>query len=224
MTDPYLSRHSYFINYAVETRSGTDSALGAKLLAGAQASFAIGRFVGTGIMHFVRPRAIFLFFITMCIVFIAPSITQRQDTGIAMIYVTLFFESICFPTIVALGLRGVGRHTKRLSGFIIAGVAGGAFVPSILGATADARSTALAMVVPLCFFVAAWTYALCVNFVPAYRDVVDAFHVAKVGLDADREGADAEQGKVSTGNGETEQGRTGPGNGDSEKLAEERVP
>lgn len=37
----------YFINYITEQRKGTDAALGAKLLAGAQGSFAMGRFIGS---------------------------------------------------------------------------------------------------------------------------------------------------------------------------------
>lgn len=52
-----------------------------------------------------------------------------------MLSLTLFFESVCFPTIVALGIRGIGRHTKRGSGLIVAGVSGGAVVPPILGAS-----------------------------------------------------------------------------------------
>lgn len=39
------------------------------------------------------------------------------------------------------------------------------------------------MVVPLCFFVAAWTYALCVNFVPSYRIPVDSLGAAKIGVE-----------------------------------------
>ncbi len=179
---PPLTTVSYFINYVTETRSNTDSALGSKLLAGAQASFAVGRFAGTGLMKFIRPRWVFLVYLTLCIVFIAPSITQRGDTGMSMLYATLFFESICFPTIVALGMRGLGRHTKRGSGFIVGGVIGGAIVPPLTGAAADLHGTALAMVVPLCFFVGAWTYALCVNFVPWYRDTADAFETTEVGL------------------------------------------
>lgn len=117
-------------------------------------------------------------------VFIAPSITQRGNTGIAMLYCTLFFESICFPTIVALGMRGLGKYSKRGSGFIVGGVSGGAVVPPILGATADAKdSTPFAMVVPLCFFISAWTYALCVNFVKAYRDPADKFSTTQVGIE-----------------------------------------
>jgi FHS family L-fucose permease-like MFS transporter len=176
----------YFINYVTETRPGTDSALGAKFLAGAQGAFALGRFSGVGCMKFVRPRWVFLFYLSMCIVFIAPSITQRGNTGMAMLYVTLFFESICFPTIVALGMRGLGKYTKRGSGFIVAGVSGGACVPPLLGEAADLNnSTAKAMSVPLAFFVAAWTYSLAVNFVPAYREAADKFATARIGLDQD---------------------------------------
>lgn len=40
------------------------------------------------------------------------------------------------------------------------------------------------MTVPLAFFVAAWSYAFCVNFVPAYRDVADKFAIAEVGMAA----------------------------------------
>jgi FHS family L-fucose permease-like MFS transporter len=143
----------------------------------------MGRFAGVILMKFIRPRWVFLVYLTFCIVFIGPSITQDGNTGMSMLYITLFFESICFPTIVALGMRGLGKHTKRGSGWIVGGVAGGACVPPLLGAAADLNnSTAIAMSVPMAFFVAAWSYALCVNFVPAYRDVADKFTVTEVGL------------------------------------------
>jgi FHS family L-fucose permease-like MFS transporter len=116
----------YFINYITETRSNTSSALGAKFLAGAQSCFAVGRFTGSFLMRFVKPRYVFLAYITCVLIFNSASITQRQNTGLAMLMLTLFFESVCFPTIVALGIRGLGRHTKRGAGWIVAGVSGGA--------------------------------------------------------------------------------------------------
>ena len=188
---------SYFINYVTEVRLGTSDSLGAKFLAGAQGSFALGRFVGVALMKYIRPRWVFLFYLSMCIIFIAPSITQGGNTGMSMVYITLFFESICFPTIVALGMRGLGRHTKRGSGWIVAGVAGGACVPPLMGAAADANdSTAIAMSVPMMFFVAAYSYAICVNFVPAYRDPADKFTTTKIGLQ-NNDIVDAETGIVS---------------------------
>jgi len=135
----------YFINYVTETRAGTSSATASKFLAGAQGAFTAGRFAGSGLMKFVRPRYVYLAYFTLIIVFLAPSITQRGNTGMAMLYLTLFFESIIFPTTVALGMRGLGKYSKRGSGFIVGGVAGGACVPPLLGAAADINnSTALA--------------------------------------------------------------------------------
>ncbi|KAJ7127298.1 hypothetical protein C8R43DRAFT_1028265 [Mycena crocata] len=177
---------SYFINYATETRGNTDSSTGAKLLAGAQGCFAVGRFSGSAIMSYVRPRIVFLVYLTFVIVFCAASITQRGNTGLAMLMVTLFFESVCFPTIVALGIRGIGKHTKRGSGWIVGGVVGGACVPPLTAKVADLHnSTAFAMVVPVCFFIAAWSYALCCNFVPAFRDVMDRVGDSDLGIVAD---------------------------------------
>jgi MFS transporter, FHS family, L-fucose permease len=63
-------------------------------------------------MKFVRPRIIFLVYLSGVIAFNAASITRRGNTGLAMLMMTLFFESVCFPTIVALGIRGLGRHSK----------------------------------------------------------------------------------------------------------------
>lgn len=173
---------SMFINYAVETRSNTDDSLGSKFFAGAQAAFTVGRFAGSFIMSYVRPRWVFLMFLTSCIIFIGPAITHGENTGISMLYIVLFFESICFPTIVALGMRGLGRHTKRGSGFIVAGVVGGACVPPLTGYVGDKHDMGMSMVVPMCFFVAAWSYALCVNFAPKYVKVVDSFGETEVGL------------------------------------------
>ncbi|GIZ49756.1 hypothetical protein CKM354_001278300 [Cercospora kikuchii] len=169
----------YFINYCVETKAGTSSSTGAQLLAGAQGAFAVGRFLGVILMKYIRPRIVFLVFFTMIIIFISPSIGVRGDAGIAMLYGTLFFESIIFPSIVALGMKGLGRHSKQGSGFIIAGVIGGAVVPPILGAVSDIKgsNTAYAMTVPLFFFILAWSFGWCVNFVESYRAPIDAMGV-----------------------------------------------
>ncbi|KAM7204590.1 l-fucose permease [Rhypophila sp. PSN 637] len=172
----------FFINYVTETRPGTDSSTGSKFLAGAQAAFAVGRFAGVGLMHFFKPRIVFGLFMTMIIVFVSPAITQHGNTGLSMLYITLFFESIIFPTIVALGLRGLGKHTKRGSGFIVGAVIGGAVVPSLVGYAADQHGTPFSFIIVVLFFVASWTYAMAVNFIPSYRENADAFTAATVGL------------------------------------------
>ncbi|KXJ96345.1 major facilitator superfamily domain-containing protein [Microdochium bolleyi] len=173
---------AYFINYVVQTRPGTPTPLAAQFFAGAQGGFALGRFVGVALMKFVKPRIVFLVFLTMCVIFVIPSMAVGGNAGIAMLFVVLFFESICFPTIVALGMRGLGRHSKRGSGFIVGGVLGGAVVPPLTGVVADHKGNNIAMVIPLIFFIMASTYSFAVNFVPAYRDNADAFTETQVGI------------------------------------------
>ena len=41
------------------------------------------------------------------------------------------------------------------------------------------------MIVPTMFFVSAYTYPLCVNFVPAYRDKVDKVGESAIGVEDD---------------------------------------
>jgi MFS transporter, FHS family, L-fucose permease len=53
----------------------------------------------------------------------------------------------------------------------------------MLAAVADRRnSTAFAMIIPTMFHLQAYTYALAVNFIPAYRDPADAIGHSAVGL------------------------------------------
>lgn len=56
------------------------------------------------------------------------------------------------------------------------------------------------MTVPLMFFVAAWSYALCVNFVPSYRDPADKFLTTKIGIEGASSGVmDDEESGVGSG-------------------------
>jgi FHS family L-fucose permease-like MFS transporter len=173
---------TWFINYCIETRPGSTPAFAAKLLAGAQAGFTVGRFSGTFLMHYIKPRKVFLVYLAMVVVFLAASCGARGNAGVSMLYLTLFFESICFPTIVALGIRGLGRHYKRGSGFIVGGVIGGGCVPALTGKVADIyNNTGIAMVVPMAFMVAALTYPICVNFLPRYKIPADALGSSAIG-------------------------------------------
>jgi MFS transporter, FHS family, L-fucose permease len=185
----------------VETRKGTSNATAAKYLAGAQGCFTVGRFSGTLAMKFVRARWVFLFYLASVVAFLGAATGERGNTGVAMLFITLFFESVCFPTIVALGIRGLGRHYKRGSGWIVAGVAGGACIPPLTGKVADihnntgvsfklhaddrddiANAFQIAMVVPLAFMIAAFTYAVTVNFIPYYRIPADLVGSSKIGI------------------------------------------
>lgn len=97
----------YFINYAVDTWPGTDSAKGAKLLAGAQGAFAVGRFLGSAIMNYTRARYVFLVYLSCCVAFLAASTTQTSQTGIGM---WIFTYDTCQSIRIAIMLMQNTSH------------------------------------------------------------------------------------------------------------------
>jgi FHS family L-fucose permease-like MFS transporter len=64
------------------------------------------------------------------------------------VFLTSFFMSLMFPTIFALGVKGLGVNTKIGGSLIIMAIVGGAVFTPVMGALAES-SMALAMLVPL---------------------------------------------------------------------------
>lgn len=183
----------YFINYFVQARP--DLAItaaheqGSKFYAIAQALFAIGRFSAAGLFCITKPRYVLLAYQTAIMVFIILAIAINTGTattanwgGLSMLMIVLFFESCIFPTIFTLSLRGLGRHTKRGASYLVSSVCGGAVVPAILGNVADKTGTRKAMVVPLAFFIIAWSFPIYLNVYKGKE--LDAYRESHVGIDA----------------------------------------
>ncbi|KAH8153025.1 uncharacterized protein LAJ45_02612 [Morchella importuna] len=178
----------YFVNYVVEVRKGTSSADGANFLAGAQGCFAVGRFLGVFLMKFINPRKVFFVYFTCVIAFQSAAVGATGNAGMACLMLVLFFESICFPTIFTLAIRGLGKHTKTGSTVVVASIIGGAIVPPLLAVTADRfNNTGTAMFVPLIFFVAAYSFPIGVNFHGPTKRLMDGFLNSKVGIETSKE-------------------------------------
>lgn len=139
-------------------------------------------------MYFTKPRWVLLLYQSLIMVFIIAAIavdtghgTAANWGGLAMLMLVLFFESCIFPTIFTLSLRGLGRHTKRGASFLVASICGGAVVPAILGNVADKVGTRKAMVVPLAFFIIAWSFPIYLNMYKGKE--LDAYRESHVGLE-----------------------------------------
>ena len=61
-------------------------------------------------------------------------------TGMYAMFASFFFMSIGFPTIFALGISGLGEHTKFGSSLIVMSIVGGAISPPFMGRIADQHS------------------------------------------------------------------------------------
>jgi FHS family L-fucose permease-like MFS transporter len=73
--------------------------------------------------------------------------------GMYAMFATFFFMSVMYPTIFALGIRGLGDYTKLGSSLIVMSIVGGAIAAPFMGHIADIHSMHIGFVVPLACFV-----------------------------------------------------------------------
>ena len=144
---------SFFINYVVEN-DHTVSEQKASYWLGAIGFvlFLAGRVCGSAIISQFKPQRVLTTYAILCAVLTAMAMGGGQ-LGLIGIFGTFFFMSIMFPTIFALGIRGLGEHTKLASSLIVMSIVGGAIAPPFMGRIADQHSMRLGMVVPLVCFV-----------------------------------------------------------------------
>jgi len=176
---------SQFIRY-VEESAKVDSATASDRYAIGQSLFAIGRFAAAGAFMFIKPRLVLLVFMTMIMIFIGAAMGAYGEGGVACLSLVLFFESCIFPTIFTLSIRGLGRHTKRGSSWIVASVCGGALFPALTGLAADKMTYHKAMCVPLCGFFVSFVFPIYLNTV--CKKELDGFRDTKIGYVDERRG------------------------------------
>lgn len=151
--------NSFFINYVTEHASVSNVNASLLLGFGGMGLFMAGRMGGSWLMLRVRAERVLLYCAVGATLAMAVLLSGAGLAGVAAFMLCYLCESIMFPTIFALALKGVGQHTKRASSFLIMSIVGGAIAPVLMGLIADHASMAMAFIVPLCCFVVIAAYA-----------------------------------------------------------------
>lgn len=151
--------NSFFINYVTEHASVSNVNASLLLGFGGMGLFMVGRMGGSWLMLRVRAEHVLLYCAVGATLAMAVLLSGAGVAGVAAFMLCYLCESIMFPTIFALALKGVGQHTKRASSFLIMSIVGGAVAPVLMGLIADHASMAMAFIVPLCCFVVIAAYA-----------------------------------------------------------------
>jgi FHS family L-fucose permease-like MFS transporter len=147
---------SYLIRYAQGTVPGTPEKTAADYLILSLVLFTIGRFAGTVLMKYVAPSRLLTCYAIAGICLTATAIAVPGRPGLYALVCTSFFMSIMFPTIFALGLRGVGEARKLASSLLVMAIVGGAVLTPLMGAVSGRAGIHWSMAVPLvCFLVVA---------------------------------------------------------------------
>jgi FHS family L-fucose permease-like MFS transporter len=122
-------------------------------------ALAVGRFVSTPLMKYVPPSRMLGIYGAINVGLMAITITHPGIVGAWAVVASGFFLSIMFPTIFALGLKGLGPNTKLAGSFLVMAIVGGAVFPPILGLIAKTTgSLATGYIVPLAGFVVVALY------------------------------------------------------------------
>jgi FHS family L-fucose permease-like MFS transporter len=148
-----------FINYCTEKKmeNPISNEKAAYLFSVAQILFTVGRFTGTALLRRTAPQRLLSLYAAVNILLCLVVVLMPGMISIYALMAILFFESIMFPTIFALGVRNLGRYTKRGGSFIIMSISGGAIMPFVMGWMADRYSTQASYIIPLlCFLVVLW--------------------------------------------------------------------
>lgn len=151
--------NSFFINYVTEHGSISPHEAALWLSFAGMGLFMAGRMAGSWAMGFIRSERLLACVSIGGILSMSIVMAGLGTVSISAFFFCFLCESIMFPTIFALAIRGVGEHTKRASSYLIMSIVGGAVAPIIMGYIADTVNTATGFIVPLLCFIIIAAYA-----------------------------------------------------------------
>jgi MFS transporter, FHS family, L-fucose permease len=146
--------NSFFINYVTEEIPSVTNQQAAQILGiGGFGLFWLGRFTGSTLfMRIVRPNRLLAFYALVNVITMSLVVGGLGWISVIALFSTYFFMSVMFPTIFALGIKGLGPLTKKASSLLVMSIVGGAIIPVIMGRIADVSTMALGFIVPLVCF------------------------------------------------------------------------
>jgi len=148
---------SFLIQYVEEYTRQPEKTAG-YFLSGTLLLFAAGRFVSTYLMQYIRPNMLMGAMAIANVGLLSITIALPGWIGLWALMLTSFCMSLMYPTIFALGLRGLGSNTTLGASVVVMAIIGGAVLTPLLGWVAErAHSMAAGFAVPLgCYLVVAY--------------------------------------------------------------------
>jgi FHS family L-fucose permease-like MFS transporter len=152
---------SYFIPY-VESATGVGDKAAGYMLTGTLAAFAVGRFSSAWLMRHFRAQMMLVVYSVINVILGIVAVAHPSWMGAMCLLTTSLFMSIMFPTIFALGLKGMGEKTKTAGSFLVMAILGGAALTKLMGILADKSGLQAAYLVPVICFAGVGLYGLLV--------------------------------------------------------------
>ncbi len=150
----------HFLLYEATYGKKVGERTAALFLTGHLIALSLGRIVSTWLMRWFRPARMMGAYAVTNVALMLIGILRPGMVGGCALVATRFFMSIMYPTIFALGVKGLGPNTKLGGSWIVMALAGAAIMPPALGYIArQTGSYALGYLVPLSGFIVVGLYA-----------------------------------------------------------------
>jgi len=145
---------SFLINFlGMDTIAGLEESDAATYLTYFWGGAMVGRFIGAAVMQKIS-GGIVLFFSACCaIILLLIAITATGALAMWAILLIGLCNSIMFPTIFSLAIRGLKNHTSQGSGILCLAIVGGAIIPLLQGFLADSFGIQMSLILPLLCFI-----------------------------------------------------------------------
>jgi MFS transporter, FHS family, L-fucose permease len=118
----------------------------------------VGRFIGTLIMKKIFPQKLLSVSAIIAILLLLMAILSNGRLAMWSILSVGLFNSIMFPTIFALALNGLGKHSAQGSGILCMAIVGGVIIPMIQGCIADWIGVQFAFITPVLCYIYIYCY------------------------------------------------------------------
>jgi MFS transporter, FHS family, L-fucose permease len=148
---------SMLVNYLSQTNiMGVTEQTAGGMLAFYWGGAMVGRFIGAAALRLFSPgKVLTSVACAAAALALISAASSGSFAGWTLLAVGLM-NAIMFPTIFSLGVEGLGERTPQGSGLLCMAIVGGAIIPLLVGALADATSLATALVVPaVCYLLIA---------------------------------------------------------------------
>lgn len=111
----------------------------------------VGRFLGTVILAKFNPGKVLGTYALLAISLITLSIFSHGELSMWSLLLVGFCNSLMFPTIFTLAIKGLGKYTDQASGLLCTAIVGGAILPLLFATVADETggNLKLALIIPI---------------------------------------------------------------------------
>jgi FHS family L-fucose permease-like MFS transporter len=141
-------------------------------------AFALGRIISTPLMRFISPAKMIGIYAVINVALLGFVVTKPGMSGAVAILVVSLFMSVMYPTIFALGVKGLGDDTKLAGSLLVVAILGGAIFPVAMGfISRSTGSVASGYALPAISFVVVALFAF---LMPKLTDLTVSRHSVEI--------------------------------------------